>query len=470
MRRSRSANENIIKNRVLETFNNNDLQCNQLKYYKSDSRCADICQSLGMKASNIKNRKKVYYYFKKYLKNSGGDNEQIQVTSTSMEYVQIDNSFDISASKQNAICSTPLNTDFIPPKMSIFGKINYEEIFSQPLPVTAACQQEEKAIVPDDSVVPIETISKEIHEITPESFDIPKCFTDLSEKSDSVVIPLNSYHIDNFPTLSYNHCTILEGTFRIKNDVMCHLVNNNRLVSKFYPSYFRNRIGKFVNNVCTIIMKYPKYMKNGIIKIAALCKNNNYNCKKFSIVMKGQSVEVFSNSINFCHPDKITSCVKGIERALVKSKLLHKKPSQYKRQSILVAKKDILSCGNLQGIKSDCAVRKIKAEAESQWDRDKNDMLDLYKMQEDHDEYLKEVSMPFNVTVFSKEQLQVLDKSSKGNSLPIIFFDATGCIVRKPTKTTKRVFVCFANFYRSYFSDFRNGFWHSCYEYRFLLR
>lgn len=94
----------------------------------------------------------------------------------------------------------------------------------------------------------------------------------------------------------------------------------------------------------------------------------------------------------------------------------------------------------LQNIKSDCTIREIKSEAVSVLDRDKNDILEIAEMQSVHEEYIKEVSFPFCVKIYSVQQLHVLEKQlAKQEWLPI-HFDATGGIVRNPMGS-KRVYL-----------------------------
>ena len=96
--------------------------------------------------------------------------------------------------------------------------------------------------------------------------------------------------------------------------------------------------------------------------------------------------------------------------------------------------------GNLQLIKSDSTYRKIKSEVNSQLDRDKNDIVDIIKMQETHSNYIREITIPFTVKLFSTEQLLIAHKSYNTSSLPLLYFDATGGIVRNPIDK-KRVFL-----------------------------
>uniref|UniRef100_V5G888 NOF-FB transposable element associated protein n=1 Tax=Anoplophora glabripennis TaxID=217634 RepID=V5G888_ANOGL len=105
------------------------------------------------------------------------------------------------------------------------------------------------------------------------------------------------------------------------------------------------------------------------------------------------------------------------------------------------SKKSLIKLGNLQTIKSDEVIRKIKTVAMAHQDRDKNDIIDLIKMQEEHGEYIKEVCTPFLVKIYSQQQFDVLEKQASLENVPVIYFDATGGIVRKPNKNCKRVYL-----------------------------
>lgn len=108
-------------------------------------------------------------------------------------------------------------------------------------------------------------------------------------------------------------------------------------------------------------------------------------------------VKVFRTSINYCHLDKLTTYIKGVERSILKQKLINTKPLQYKKQTILNTKRSTINRGNLYNIKSDPTLRKIRSEARSALDRDKDQLIDLMKMHFGHPEYIKEVAVPFNV-------------------------------------------------------------------------
>ncbi|CAH1995156.1 unnamed protein product [Acanthoscelides obtectus] len=81
---------------------------------------------------------------------------------------------------------------------------------------------------------------------------------------------------------------------------------------------------------------------------------------------------------------------------------------------------------NLLNVKSDSTLRKLKSETSRQLDRSKDDMTDIMMMLKDHPEYIKEISIPFNIKLYSIEQINVMKSEKCGDVLPIIYFDATG--------------------------------------------
>ncbi|CAH1119478.1 unnamed protein product [Phaedon cochleariae] len=140
------------------------------------------------------------------------------------------------------------------------------------------------------------------------------------------------------------------------------------------------------------------------------------------------------NSFKDCH-------VKGVERSLVKKKLIHEMPLNYKKKTFLEANEKLLKHGkSLQNIKSDAVVRKIKSEVMGQLDRNKNELLDIILMQTDHPEFIKEVCVPFNVKLYSNEQLEVLKNENQKSGMQFIYFDATGGVVRSPIPNSNRIY------------------------------
>ncbi|CAG9773376.1 unnamed protein product [Ceutorhynchus assimilis] len=280
--------------------------------------------------------------------------------------------------------------------------------------------------------------------ITPENVEFPKIFSNLPKNNDySKPLQKNAHNSSFLPISQFKDCTFFEGTFEISNSIWTIIFQNNKLNRHYYPFYFKHQIGQFVNNICLFIFKGVKYASNKKIKIYAVCKHNNYGCKKFKIDvdLETLSVVIHSSSINYCHKSKLTSHVKGLERKITKNNMLNKMPLNVKKECILKSEKSLIIKGNLQEIKSDTTFRKIKSEAMAHFDRDKEDLFDMFKMQKDHPEYIKEVSVPFCVQIYSKEQLELLCWQKKAVNFVVLHFDATGTVVRKPNDLSKRVFL-----------------------------
>ncbi|CAG9773375.1 unnamed protein product [Ceutorhynchus assimilis] len=278
--------------------------------------------------------------------------------------------------------------------------------------------------------------------ITPENVEFPKIFSNLPKNNDySKPLQKNAHNSSFLPISQFKDCTFFEGTFEISNSIWTIIFQNNKLNRHYYPFYFKHQIGQFVNNICLFIFKGVKYASNKKIKIYAVCKHNNYGCKKFKIDvdLETLSVVIHSSSINYCHKSKLTSHVKGLERKITKNNMLNKMPLNVKKECILKSEKSLIIKGNLQEIKSDTTFRKIKSEAMAHFDRDKEDLFDMFKMQKDHPEYIKEVSVPFCVQIYSKEQLELLCWQKKAVNFVVLHFDATGTVVRKPNDLSKRM-------------------------------
>lgn len=65
-------------------------------------------------------------------------------------------------------------------------------------------------------------------------------------------------------------------------------------------------------------------------------------------------------------------------------------------------------CGNLQNIKSNATLQKIRSKAKINLDRDKDQCTDLIiKNFGGHREYIKEVCVPFKVKIYSLEELNI---------------------------------------------------------------
>lgn len=121
-------------------------------------------------------------------------------------------------------------------------------------------------------------------------------------------------------------------------------------------------------------MKHVKYQQKKVV-VYARCKQNNYACKKFKFVTADLVLSVYSSSINFNQEKFFTTYVKGVEREIFKEKLLSTKPTLYKNAFFLQSDCHIMEYDNLQNIKSDPTLRKIRSEALAHLDRDKNQLF-----------------------------------------------------------------------------------------------
>lgn len=129
-----------------------------------------------------------------------------------------------------------------------------------------------------------------------------------------------------------------------------------------------------------------------------------------------------------------------VERTMLKRKLELLKPLAYKKQKLKNSSQhSVLFGSNLQNIKSDDGCRKIRSEQLCQTDTSQDDLTDIINLQQRHSDFIQEISLPFNIKLFSTQQIQVF-KAQIGNELATIHFDATGSVVRKPSKRCKRIY------------------------------
>lgn len=121
------------------------------------------------------------------------------------------------------------------------------------------------------------------------------------------------------------------------------------------------------------------------------------------------------------------------------NKLEDMKPMDYRSKSVAMANKQLLiRSKNLQGIKSESVSRKIRSEAANRLRRDDDDEIDVLLMKKDHPEYIKQVSSPINIKVFSREQLSICDHSVDR----VLYFDATVTVIRSHIPNGKILYYC----------------------------
>ncbi|KAK9702257.1 Ulp1 protease family, C-terminal catalytic domain [Popillia japonica] len=95
----------------------------------------------------------------------------------------------------------------------------------------------------------------------------------------------------------------------------------------------------------------------------------------------------------------------------------------------------------LTGYGKDATIRKIRSESLEQFDKDRDDVLDLVKMQAEYKHFMKEMSFPFSLKLVGEEQVAMLTSVFKQQGELYVHFDGTGNIVRHPYKEKKRVLL-----------------------------
>ncbi|XP_048487301.1 uncharacterized protein LOC119692509 isoform X2 [Plutella xylostella] len=336
-----------------------------------------------------------------------------------------------------------------------FKHINHTE--STPLPITSSpsliLKDQDIIDAPifdnshlNDHVLPTCTVSKcylvdgnqpnhsivnNNNDISDVIFDIPKEVQNLTiDTKNDKILPLTSKNISPTAIDKNSALDYVEGTFIINNSLYNVIVENNKLVEKFYPYVIKTLIHNYVNNTCTFNIRYKSYKKKYCqFKIVMECIHRD--CKKVKVLLKTSdySAEVKSNSLNFSHKSPKTGWVTGVEREILKRRL-------YNDKALNVKNKDLNDCldekfkktKKLGLVKSDEVYRKARSEALAINDRSNNDLLDLLAYQSKHASFVQRISMPFQVIIFSLEQLQVLIQAPP----TMLHFDATGSVVRKP--------------------------------------
>lgn len=256
-----------------------------------------------------------------------------------------------------------------------------------------------------------------------------------------------SYRKDNFK--KFSGCTYKEGEFLCSKQEWSLIENVTDDGIIYYdtrkcPVMFRKRV-KTVNNTCVINVHSVNYPKQTFSYVYMYCCHPG--CKSFKLVIEPQIegsvlVSVWSSSLNFHHDPEyaLTNFVRGIERDLVRAELKNKRVFAYDNEAIKSSSPSKHARGNNQIVKSVDVLRKIRSEALSASDYDRDDMIDLFKRYSENSNYVKHVGLPSYVHVYSQEQLRLLTDVKTTNKETITgYLDATGTVVRKVSDNSKRV-------------------------------
>ena len=249
---------------------------------------------------------------------------------------------------------------------------------------------------------------------------------------------------------TFSGCTYREGQFMFTEQEwsLIEYVNekgNIRLETTKFPIMLRKRI-RTVNNTCVINVRSVNYPKSSYCHIYMYCSHPG--CKSFKLIVEPQInssyvlINVWSTSLHYYHnPDyALTNHVRGIERDLVRGTLKKTKVFTYDDEAVKSASPSKHARGNNQKVKSVDVLRRIRSEAISADDYDRDDMVDMLLMYSENSNYIKHVGLPSYVHCYSDEQLNLLTKlKSKCKGTITGYLDATGSVVRKASDDSKRV-------------------------------
>lgn len=274
--------------------------------------------------------------------------------------------------------------------------------------------------------------------VTTDTNDIPPIIDHLNKTPKGKALPAACRNLrDNKVLLKhYSSCRVLEGTYQFSESEWNEFMAAN---NKYYSFVLRRKIAKYINNTCSLVIKNRRRNKrNTVIYLECI----HPNCKVFKVyIEKNKILKMFSPTIDFNHFKNVTSQCRGVERDIAKRDLKCTKAFTYKLNKMQEANTAILSAGNLQGIKSDSVNRKIRSESKCALDRDKDDFIDIVKMRRENLNYVQFVAEPFQVHVFSIEQVKlVLSESKLSKNLPVLHLDATGSVIRQPQYADKACF------------------------------
>jgi len=230
-----------------------------------------------------------------------------------------------------------------------------------------------------------------------------------------VVLPLGTKN--QFPKQYDSHDMVcFEGSFKFSFEEWSlmnyvDLKGQARLDKTKYPVMFRKRI-RTVNNTCVVNAKKVRYFKYHC-NVHMYCSHEG--CKHFRIKVQRANdtyvADVYSSGLNYHHnpnDNGLTNHVKGFQRDLNKEALKKTKAFSFRSDTVDMASPTQLNCGNLQGIKSDDVVRKIRSEALTADDYDKDDFHDSLLMCNDKENnFVQHFGIP-SVHCYSKEQLDIL--------------------------------------------------------------
>lgn len=144
--------------------------------------------------------------------------------------------------------------------------------------------------------------------VTPDEHVVPKKIMNLSSPDKyTEILPLGSKNVSsNTITVTFKGCTLLKGTFVID---------------------------EHVNNVCLIVFKYVKYLKEKMpLLFMAYLDTTITTVRNLKFILQ---LKPISSSLIYCQKSYLTSQVRGIERTIVKKQIIDNKPFNIKKKALL---------------------------------------------------------------------------------------------------------------------------------------
>lgn len=266
--------------------------------------------------------------------------------------------------------------------------------------------------------------------------------------------------MDEVINIKVNGYPNLAGSFILKDQQVNYLkeyfmidggINNKKEFTKYAEDLVRENF-KIINNVCSInITSYAYTINNTAMRIYGKCIYEKNGCRKYKFHLYfGSSkwtIEVFANSEKILHPKFLkVQQVRGVRRIVAKNSIKNQKPSNYRNNLLISQSRELRKVGNVQDVPSKDVARKIKSEVLQKQCRKADVVWDLILMQRDKNwnYFLKRVSVPQEIYLFSYEQLKLASNDNNKlikRSRNTLFIDATGGIVKKFDKNSKRVFL-----------------------------
>ncbi|KAI8121094.1 hypothetical protein CVS40_7795 [Lucilia cuprina] len=275
------------------------------------------------------------------------------------------------------------------------------------------------------------------------------------------VILVNKTADERSAKKSLNKYIYNAGVFTIKSQQQMFLeeyfsnledVKVKKDFTKFMEDLVRENY-KEINNVCPINYTSHGFTKNGsTLRLYGKCIHADKICRryKFIIKLKGSPIIVkcFTNKEFVKHPkrNKKIQQVRAVRRDIAKEQMKHDFAANYRNKKLIKMSKSLQIVGNMGDVISDDVTRRIRSEHLRRFARDKDPLIDIILMQRDKkwSSFIQKIACPQEIYLYSKDQLmltQLNKRSMLKSSRNTIFIDATGSIISKFDKNSKRVFL-----------------------------